>query len=76
MPSTRKSYTPAEHALAEALFKRAAATGTLKPPRGLIAVAFSDGRTVSHSSPVTFRDYLADGRRELANRRARGSKRE
>jgi len=67
---TRKSspYSNAESALAQRLFAQATANGTLKPGRGLIAVAFGSGGSASASCAVTWRDYLPEARVILSRR--------
>ena len=66
MPRKRKPYTPAEIALAERLFAEAQANGTLKPGRGLAALALSTGLGCSVAQAPSFRDYLPDARKQLA----------
>lgn len=66
MPRKSAPYTDAEIALAKRLFAQAQASGTLKPPRGLIAVALSNGYRQSVSQTVTYRDYLRDARQRLS----------
>lgn len=59
-------YTAAETALAKSLFAEAQANGTLKPGRGLIAIALGNGFRRSAAQATTFRDYLPDARKQLA----------
>lgn len=68
MPRKSAPYTDAEIALAKRLFVQAQASGTLKPPRGLIAIALSNGYSQSVSQAVTYRDYLRDARQRLSLR--------
>ncbi len=68
MPRRSAPYTDAEIALAKRLFAQAQASGTLKPPRGLIAIALSNGYRRSVSQSVTYRDYLHDARQRLSLR--------
>lgn len=68
MPRKSAPYTDAEIALAKRLFAQAQASGTLKPPRGLIAIALSNGYRQSVSQTVTYRDYLRDARQRLSLR--------
>lgn len=53
-------------ALAQRLYEEAKAKGTLKEPRGLIAIALSNGYTKSIGSPVTAQDYFPEARAILA----------
>jgi hypothetical protein len=62
-------YTHAEIALAKRLFAQAKAGGTLKPPRGLIAIALSNGYSHSVAQAPSYRDYLRDARLRLARQR-------
>lgn len=66
MATRKQPYSPSEIVLAQKLFKRHHAAGTLKPPRAIAALALSNGvrQTVS-ASTVTYRDYLRDARRQL-----------
>lgn len=75
MPRKSAPYTDAEIALAKRLFEQAQASGTLKPPRGLIAIALSNGYRQSVSQAVTFRDYLRDARHRLSRVVVRGARR-
>jgi hypothetical protein len=68
MPRKSAPYTDTEIALAKRLFAQAQASGTLKPPRGLIAIALSNGYRQSVSQTVTYRDYLRDARQRLSLR--------
>ncbi|MBN9252449.1 MAG: hypothetical protein J0I86_18050 [Mesorhizobium sp.] len=69
MSQRKRTYTPQETALAKQLYERAKATGTLKRPRAIAALALSNGvRQVASASTVTFRDYLRDARQQLARR--------
>lgn len=68
MPRKSAPYTEPEIALAKRLFAQAQASGTLKPPRGLIAIALSNGYRQSVSQAVTYRDYLRDARQRLSLR--------
>jgi hypothetical protein len=68
MPRKSATYSDAEIALAKRLFAQAQASGTLKPPRGLIAIALSNGYRRSVAQAVTYRDYLRDARRRLSLR--------
>ncbi|WP_028745402.1 hypothetical protein [Rhizobium mesoamericanum] len=68
MPRKSAPYTDAEIALAKRLFAQAQASGTLKPPRGLIAIALSNGYRQSVSQTVTYQDYLRDARQRLSLR--------
>ena len=68
----RRKFTPAEHLLAQRLYRTAEAQGRLKPPSGLGAVATSDGLLRSGSvSATTYRDYLRDARKMLKGRSER-----
>jgi hypothetical protein len=60
------TYTDAEIALAKRMFAEAQASGTLKPGRGLIAVALGSGARSSVAQAPSFRDYLKDARQQLA----------
>lgn len=66
MPRKSAPYSHAEIALAKRLFAQAQASGTLKPPRGLITIALSNGYRQSVSQTVTYRDYLRDARQRLS----------
>ena|ERR1700733_6948944 len=66
MPRKPSSYTKAEIALAKQMFAKAEASGTLKPGRGLIAIALSSGYRRSVAQTTTYRDYLRDARLNLA----------
>lgn len=59
-------YSEAEITLAKQLFSDAKTNGTLKSPRGLIAVALSNGFRHSVSQAITYTDYLRDARKQLS----------
>jgi hypothetical protein len=65
MPRKLKPYTPAEIALATRLFAEAHASGSLKPGRGLAALALSNGLRRSVAQAPSYRDYLPDARKQL-----------
>jgi hypothetical protein len=73
MPRKPSPYTEAEISLAKQMFAEAEAGGTLKPGRGLIAVALSSGYRRSVGQTTTYHDYLRDARLSLA--RQAGSER-
>jgi hypothetical protein len=67
----RKPYTAAERSLANRLYTAALARGQVKPPRGLGALATSNGIVMSFGcSRTTSLDYLGDARRMLRQRQA------
>ena len=67
MPKNSEPYTEEEIALAQELFAKHRADGTLKHSAGLISsITLSDQVHRSACRTVTWRDYLPEARRSLS----------